>query len=1158
MGVRRGQMRGVGCPAAYPPNARSPATGANLWRIYPCGRWGVHRRTGYELRYLNYGKSITRSAAQWRALRDSACRAFALEAGDLDRPRPRFRYLTGLVVSGPPRETTRSLATVLVHRRSARPERPTTACRRTSCAIAVGHGHGSRYVWGRSRSEKKRSTWSAHNNISASSLRSKAAIEGGPKLAVAILMQYFRPRAAPSNLFFTVTRNDRIIEPTVTKGASVRFLPPVLVLLTAAALPLTADVMDLDFEGFPDGTILATQYPGVTFTNAIILTAGISLNEFDFPPHSGTNVASDNNGPMSIDFANPVLSFGGYFTYVELLTIQAFNTADIQVASASSLFSQNFVSSGNPANEFIRVAFAEGISSVTITGDPSGGSFTLDDATYTTTSTSVPEPSTWSLMLFTGAAIMLLKRGARVTSSMFIRRAWRGSDRGVARPLPCLVVVSLLLAAPGIFAQVSAVGVLGVRPAAVNVGVPTTLTVTSRITAPNVVPGSPNVQLLNAQGQAQSVLGVLHDDGVPPDLVASDGVYSGNIVLNQAQTGNVSVRVSAAIRGSLLRLFSSPMSIDVLPPGIPTTPVSPDLSKATTDPVTGEQIIGNEILICFTPTTTFLTITTDARLVSASIIGRFSGLGNCYQFGLPAGSDGSTVEGAVGTLKLLPEVVSVEPDAVSTSSSGPCYTCGTLPYNLLRLDNAHIVSTGLNTWVAVLDTGISPAYTLTNYRIISGPDELLGGSVNADYNGHGTFVAGIVGATAPDANIYVIRTLDNAGQGSWTTVIAGIQDATNASVDVINMSLGASQSSSILQRAIQYASSRNVVLVAAAGNGNDNDGIGQSAILQYPAAIPGVLSVGATVGTSPTGDTRASFSNFGNWVHIAAPGVSVVSYGIPGPSPSASGSGTSFSTPFVSGTAALVKSINRFWTAAQVVNQIEQTVTPLSGDFAGIGRVAPVQQVNVQVTGPGSVTLGWSDGLTSNASATPSSVSCTSSSPCSQWFLGTTAVTLAASSAVTWGVDCASFGTSTTITVPLTAVSPQDTADKNCTATFGGNQQLSISQASCTFRSDITAVDVRASGTADGPVNTRLEVGDQLSDPNAIAANSGYDPAPSCGSWPLTNPPLCQKTLDSQGAASWQVHFVWTWSRGRAPVVTATVFADVGGATQQTVTVPCK
>jgi hypothetical protein len=160
----------------------------------------------------------------------------------------------------------------------------------------------------------------------------------------------------------------------------------------------------LTFEGFPDSTILTTQYAGPTFSNAIILTAGISLNEFEFPPYSGVNVASDNGGAMSIAFAALVTSFGGYFTYNEPLTVQAFDSGSLLVATASSLFSNNEAlsgDSGSSPNEWINVAFPSGISFVTITGDPLGGSFTLDNAAYSST---VPDPST-ALLLLSGISV---------------------------------------------------------------------------------------------------------------------------------------------------------------------------------------------------------------------------------------------------------------------------------------------------------------------------------------------------------------------------------------------------------------------------------------------------------------------------------------------------------------------------------------------------------------------------------------------------------------------------------------------------------------------------------------------------------------------------------------------------------------------------------
>ena len=141
---------------------------------------------------------------------------------------------------------------------------------------------------------------------------------------------------------------------------------PLTLLLTAALLGWCSHsaAETLDFEGFPDSTILTTQYPNLTFSNAIILTSGISLNEFEFPPHSGVNVVSDNNGPMAISFLNPVTSFGGYFTYAEPLTLDAFDGLGDQVDSILSLFDTNMALSGDPGsspNEFLQVQFAGGI-----------------------------------------------------------------------------------------------------------------------------------------------------------------------------------------------------------------------------------------------------------------------------------------------------------------------------------------------------------------------------------------------------------------------------------------------------------------------------------------------------------------------------------------------------------------------------------------------------------------------------------------------------------------------------------------------------------------------------------------------------------------------------------------------------------------------------
>jgi hypothetical protein len=111
-----------------------------------------------------------------------------------------------------------------------------------------------------------------------------------------------------------------------------------------------------------------------------------------------------------LTLANPITSFTGYFTYSEPLTIDAFNSSFTLVASATSEFSDNEALSGDPGNspnEFIHLGFAAGISSLTITGDPLGGSFTLDDTTYNSGISTVPEPKTLPMVFIALVTILL-------------------------------------------------------------------------------------------------------------------------------------------------------------------------------------------------------------------------------------------------------------------------------------------------------------------------------------------------------------------------------------------------------------------------------------------------------------------------------------------------------------------------------------------------------------------------------------------------------------------------------------------------------------------------------------------------------------------------------------------------------------------------------
>ncbi len=188
-----------------------------------------------------------------------------------------------------------------------------------------------------------------------------------------------------------------------------RLLWSATLLLTLALPPSAqAEPIVIDFENLGDLESLTTQYPGVAFSNAVALTAGLSLNEFDFPPRSGTTAVSDDFGPMTISFATPVENFGGFFTYVSPLTITAFDAGNNIVATATSLYASNLaLDPGSVPNEFVGIAFAGGISSVLIAGDALGGSFVMDDMT---TNTSVPEPATLSMLLLGGVGLVLGRR----------------------------------------------------------------------------------------------------------------------------------------------------------------------------------------------------------------------------------------------------------------------------------------------------------------------------------------------------------------------------------------------------------------------------------------------------------------------------------------------------------------------------------------------------------------------------------------------------------------------------------------------------------------------------------------------------------------------------------------------------------------------------
>ena len=177
-------------------------------------------------------------------------------------------------------------------------------------------------------------------------------------------------------------------------------------------LPLAVQAAPIvvDFESLADSSSVTNQFSRLTFSHATALTAGVSLNEFEFPPRSGANVILDDGGAITINFAIAVTSVGAYFTYLNPLQFNAFDASANLVASSTSAFSSNLALSGDTGsvtNELLSVAFVGGISRIVVTGDTAGSSFVLDDLTYERGNiiVDVPEPGTMWLALF---AMLLL------------------------------------------------------------------------------------------------------------------------------------------------------------------------------------------------------------------------------------------------------------------------------------------------------------------------------------------------------------------------------------------------------------------------------------------------------------------------------------------------------------------------------------------------------------------------------------------------------------------------------------------------------------------------------------------------------------------------------------------------------------------------------
>lgn len=278
------------------------------------------------------------------------------------------------------------------------------------------------------------------------------------------------------------------------------------------------------------------------------------------------------------------------------------------------------------------------------------------------------------------------------------------------------------------------------------------------------------------------------------------------------------------------------------------------------------------------------------------------------------------------------------------------------PWSLQRvaLDELWRDTKGAGVRVAVIDTGVDDRNPQLRDAVDAGRGlDLLGKGKHKDPThdevGHGTKAAGIIAARpregtgfvglAPEATIIPIRQNDENGKGTTRTMARAIRHAMAQKADVINISQDTVKplpANSELALAVREAREHDIVVVASAGN----DGLDGSRKNTYPAAYEGVLAVAA----SDRNDERAPFSQSGDFIGVAAPGVDMVST-VPGYGHCAD-NGTSFSAPYVAGVAALLRAKYPDWTEHQIVTQIEQTadrVVDGRDPYVGWGVVNPVR-----------------------------------------------------------------------------------------------------------------------------------------------------------------------------------------------------------------------
>jgi thermitase len=372
------------------------------------------------------------------------------------------------------------------------------------------------------------------------------------------------------------------------------------------------------------------------------------------------------------------------------------------------------------------------------------------------------------------------------------------------------------------------------------------------------------------------------------------------------------------------------------------------LAAATVATAQVQEYVPGEVLVKFAATSSQARASAASALLGATVKREIEGIG-VSSIRLPPGV---SVPQAVSFYNSMPGVEFAEPNGIVHAMfvpNDPLWGTDQWGPQKINCMGAWDLNQGdPNVVIAIIDTGVDYFHPDLAGKCTPGFDFVNNDNDPMDDQGHGTHCAGIAAANTNNGigmagvgfncKIMPVKVLDSGGSGSWENIASGVAYASAQGANVLSLSLGGGGGSATLELAVNNAWANNCVVVAAAGNSNTTSP-------SYPAYYSNCIAVASTTST----DNRSSFSNYGDWVDVAAPGSSIISTRFGGYQYL---DGTSMACPHVAGLAGLLWSqLGKQVSASTIRQRIENNCDPV-GNFVIKGRINAYKSLLAGAAGP--------------------------------------------------------------------------------------------------------------------------------------------------------------------------------------------------------------